>query len=66
MGSRAPAGSDTGAPPEGAAGPHLQTPNADANAYAEFLVKYMALDDQTRRNIGHNVKMIQVKSYLPS
>ena len=58
----APAGPDSG--PEGAAGPHPPTPNADANAYAEFLVKYMALDDDTRRNIGHKV-LHTANNYTP-
>ena len=36
------------------------TPNADANAYAKFLVKYMALDSKTRRRIEHQVLFIIV------
>ena len=35
--------------------PEQETPNADANAYAKFLVKYMALGKETRFNIGHKV-----------
>ena len=57
-GSRVPGtGGEPDSPPDGGppSGPHPQTPNADANAYAEFLVKYMDLDDDTRRNIGHKV-----------
>ena len=45
-------------PPPPADGPSPQTANADANAYAKFLVKYMELDDITRQNIGHQVSIM--------
>ena len=56
-----PGGHVPGAPAEG---PSAPTANADANAYAKFLVKYMELDDITRQNIGHQVSRIEDKISL--
>lgn len=44
--------------------PSPQTANADANAYAKFLVKYMELDDITRQNIGHQVSIRDIFNHM--
>ena len=51
-------GSQTQEPTSGPGAPVQElhaTPNADANAYAKFLIKYMDLDQDTRERIGHQV-----------